>query len=168
MSEARSGFLGKEPARAQQPCLHSPRESASLYPLCGCTEIKEMLLRKAGVTWKQGAGWLPTRISSDGQMPVSCVPASPPASRILHRGGWVGLPAVLCYRDRQSWTSLGQIGLLSTFCFRLEMVPFLSLKGEESWGKSPLGPSGIFCGPNFNCLSLNHPPFLCARTGENT
>lgn len=109
-----------------------------LYPLCKCADIKRNASKKQEL---QGAGWLPTRISSDGQMPVRCVPTPPPASESSTEVGG-GTPIRACYRDRQSWTSLGA-DRASTSCFHLEIVPFPLPLGP--WGKSPLGLGGIFC-----------------------
>lgn len=147
LQKTSSCFTGGPGKRCQRPGVGSP----VLYPLCKCAEIKRNASEKRELQGnRELAGWLPTRISSDGQMPVSCVPTPPPASESSTEVGG-GTPIRACYRDRQSWTSLGadraSFYLLLSFGNCSLSSPFRAL------GQITLGPWGDFLlRPNFNCV----------------
>ena len=153
---------GKRMGRAEEPCLHSPMSLPVLYPLYKCAEIKRNASEKREL---QGNRELAARPSGSAviakcQSAVCQHPPPPPPSEAFTEAGG-GTPSRACYRDRQSWTSLGQTGLLSTFCFHLEIVPFPLPLGRGNPGANPWALGGFFVKAKFQLFILNHPPFLC-------
>lgn len=120
-----------------------------LYPLCKCAEIK----RNASEKWElQGnrelAGCPPGLAVMAKCQSAVCQhlpqPQNPPQRWVVR------LPSVLATGTDRAGLLWGQTGLLST-SFHLEIIPFPLPLGP--WGKSPLGPGGIFLlRPNFNCV----------------
>lgn len=133
---------GKRTHGAQELCLHSPRGLPVLYPLCKCAEIKRNASEKRELQGNWELAGCPPGLAVMAKCQSAVCQHLPQPQNPPQR--WVvGLPSVLATGTDRAGLLWGQTGLLSTSCFHLEIVPFPLPLGP--WGKSPLGPGGIFC-----------------------